>query len=152
MVSFRTMQARCRIAGFHCHHLIPRKVVEDRKFAMLFARLRLEGFDPNDFVANGMHLPAVERNARIFRLPLHGGPHRRYNDAVTEFVAGLERLSPADGFVHLGIYQRSLRAMLRSGQADAADLLRNPMHAHGSRDFETLDRIIERMGDASIRL
>ncbi|MGL5839407.1 MAG: AHH domain-containing protein, partial [Sphingorhabdus sp.] len=82
MATFRAVRSRVRINGFHCHHLIPIEVVERRVFAKLFGSVRTEGFDPNDFQSNGMHLPNTEKQAAIFRMPLHRGPHPRYNEMV----------------------------------------------------------------------
>lgn len=112
MLSFRDMRTRFRIDGFQCHHLVPTQVIEKPAFAKFFADLRRLGFDPQNFEANGMHLPCTEQTALIFDKPLHRGPHPLYNQMVSEHVSMLARMSPVDGYIHMGMLQRRLRKSL----------------------------------------
>lgn len=59
-------------------------------FQLLFAHAgrRPVGFD--DFRSNGLLLPATEAAAHRTGMPLHRGPHRRYNELVMERVGRIE--------------------------------------------------------------
>ncbi len=46
------------------------------------------GFE--DFRRNGLLLPATERAAQRIGLPLHRGPHRRYNEVVVDRAGQIE--------------------------------------------------------------
>jgi hypothetical protein len=128
MLTFREVKKRLRIEGFHCHHLIPTSVTERRSFANFFGNVRAEGFDPNDFSQNGMHLPCCEKRARAFGLPLHRGGHPRYDEFVAEKVAMLVELSPHEACRELSRLQETLRRSLRirnSGSFRKINDLRN---------------------------
>lgn len=68
--------------GFQSHHLIPVGVFASKAFSSAFEAMRLEGFDVRFFPRNGLFLPATELAALRSGLPLHRGPHRRYNELV----------------------------------------------------------------------
>jgi hypothetical protein len=113
MLSFRVMRKLGKADGFHCHHIIPTSVVEKRSLARIFGRARSAGFDPEDFASNGMHLPSTERQAIAFRLPLHRGPHRRYNELVANQISRWDALDPRDLSNQLALLQPSLKIGLR---------------------------------------
>ena len=115
MVSFREVKRRCRADGFQCHHLIPLAVVESQSLAMLFGRLRSTGFNPHDFNSNGMHLPSSEKQAAVFRLPMHRGPHKRYNNMVADRIAGFSNLDDQSILQNVVKLQYDLRKGLRRG-------------------------------------
>lgn len=140
MPKFRDMR---NIAGFHKHHLIPKAVVHSRVFAVHFARLRVAGFEPEDFDLNGIYLPSTETNASLFRLPLHRGHHPRYNGAVAECIDSMGRLAPLDALVQTVALQRQLRVGLRASQATDIENLRFPMMT--LKDFTTIERSAERL-------
>ena len=76
--------------GLQRHHLLPRQLLSQRCFGALFAhvgRARV-GFD--DFRTNGLLLPANEEATQRIGMPLHRGPHRRYNEVVMERVGRIE--------------------------------------------------------------
>ena len=77
------------------------------------------GFE--DFRRNGLLLPATERAARRIGLPLHRGPHRRYNEVVVDRAGQIE------------LHWRKVRA--RNGdRADSEALMR----------FDLLQRALRR--------
>jgi hypothetical protein len=116
--------------------LIAREVVDARAFALFFARLRMAGFDPNDFATNGLHLPSTETNAIAFRLPLHRGPHPRYNEMVADYVGEFMRLHPLEALAGISNLQNDLRAGLRMNAGTNIELLRYPMRPQLKADFE----------------
>lgn len=127
MTSFQNMRTKIPIKGFNCHHLIPNQVVEARVFAKFFGNLRSKGFDPDEFESNGMHLPSTEAMAMTFQLPMHRGPHPRYNEFVASHVAELERMKPKVAIQQISMLQTGLRYSLRTFGASDIELRRSPM-------------------------
>ena len=72
--------------GFQRHHIIPVAVLNDRVLRRKFKRLERFGFAPRNFTINGILLPCTEEAARQFKMPMHRGPHKYYNDLVYECV------------------------------------------------------------------
>jgi hypothetical protein len=137
MLTFHQMRRRFRLNGFHGYHLIPIEVMDMQAFAQLFGRLRTAGFDPNDFGNNGMYLPCIEVQAAAFNLPLHRGPHPRYNGMVAERIATFERLHVQDALHQMSQLQQSLKSGLRGSQ----NLIRDPFRSKA--DFRRLDAEVE---------
>lgn len=109
--------------GLQRHHLLPRQILSRRCFGRLFEQIGRErtGFD--DFRRNGLLLPASQTAALRFGLPLHRGPHRRYNAMVIDCIGRIEMdwaaLRPrapetavADALWRLGLLQSALRRRL----------------------------------------
>ena len=116
MPSFREMGMKCKIEGFHRHHIIPLEVVERPTFSVMFGHLRAIGFDPHDFGTNGMHLPCTEKMAIVFGLPMHRGSHPLYNAVVATRVAQIVCLPVGDAYSSMRLLQRVLRKNLRQGR------------------------------------
>lgn len=72
---------------FQLHYILPVSVLAHSHFSKSFQMLQSEGFDPRYYSVNGLALPATERAASLWKMPMHRGPHRRYNDLVAERVA-----------------------------------------------------------------
>ncbi len=141
MLSFREMRRRSHPVGFDCHHLVPVAVIERRSLAITFGKLRSGGFEPQDFITNGMHLPNQDGLALIFNLPLHRGPHRQYNDMVAERIAGLERLPTREMLFQVHGLQRALRSGLRGRCKQWVLGKRDPLRP--AVDFRRLDLEVE---------
>jgi A nuclease family of the HNH/ENDO VII superfamily with conserved AHH len=132
--SFREMGMKCRVEGFHRHHIIPINVIARPAFSILFGNLRAIGFDPDDFATNGMHLPCTEQMAAIFDLPMHRGSHPTYNEIVSERVAIIAQLGVGEAYVEI----RRLQKLLRKG-VRRRDML-TPRDTFGAQiDFRTLE-------------
>ncbi|MCC6477614.1 AHH domain-containing protein [Sphingorhabdus sp.] len=127
MPTFREVRTRVRITGFQCHHLIPLEVCSMASFSRFFLRMRAFGFVPNDFEANGMHLPSSEKLAEIFRLPLHRGPHPIYNSMVAERLAQIEMLGDAESCMQLRLFVLGLRRGLRIQDQQCRSQRREPL-------------------------
>ncbi len=110
-------------AGMQRHHLLPRQLLRDRTLVRLFEAVGrdLVGFD--DFRVNGLLLPSLEQAAMVLGLPLHRGPHRRYNEVVAERLgqieAGWQKARAAcsdqaarDVLMRMRLLQRALRRSL----------------------------------------
>jgi A nuclease family of the HNH/ENDO VII superfamily with conserved AHH len=107
---------------FQRHHIIPVAVLNDPHFKCIFELLEYHGFDPCDFTSNGILLPCTEYAAIKYRLPLHRGPHRFYNELVSECVGiilsqyDIQNIKQNQLFeiaTKIEKLQHSLKAMLR---------------------------------------
>ena len=141
------------------HHLLPRQLLGRRGLRAFFDLLtpcRL-GFD--DFRRNGLLLPCSERAVRLWRLPLHRGPHHAYNAMVEERVGQIEGVwqrerlrSPAsadaDVLMRIEYLQRALRRrLLDSARRPVMLNTRDPLGA--GLDFGELDAMAETLWRAS---
>ncbi len=77
--------------GLQRHHLLPRQLLSQRCFGAMFDAIgpHRVGFD--DFRVNGLLLPATDMASQRIGLPLHRGPHPRYNEMVIDRVGRIER-------------------------------------------------------------
>lgn len=73
------------------HHLLPRQLLSARCFGALFAHLGRGRVGFDDFRTNGLLLPSTEEATHRTGMPLHRGPHRRYNELVMQRVGQIER-------------------------------------------------------------
>jgi len=138
--------------GMQRHHLLPRQLLSAGCFALLWERLGRDRVGFDDFRRNGLLLPCTERAAMGIGLPLHRGPHRRYNAMVFERVGQIEggwaerRLRLADdaldeALFRLALLQQSLRRRLLS---ERRRLLLNRADPLGfGHDFAELDAMAE---------
>ncbi|MEE4206605.1 MAG: AHH domain-containing protein [Erythrobacter sp.] len=76
--------------GLQRHHLLPRQLLGRRCFGAMFERVGREAVGFDDFRVNGLLLPATEQATIRTGMPLHRGPHRRYNEVVIERVGRIE--------------------------------------------------------------
>ena len=109
--------------GLQRHHLLPLQLVARQCFGRLFDAVRHQRIGFDDFRRNGLLLPADDRTAVLMALPLHRGPHRRYNAMVIERVGQIEaswaltrRVNPdradSDALFRLKLLQGALRRRL----------------------------------------
>ena len=138
--------------GMQRHHLLPRQLLTARCFEGLFNRLGPERVGFDDFRRNGLLLPCTERAVMGFRLPLHRGPHGRYNAMVFERVGQIEagwarrRLRCAhdaldEALMRLALPQRALRR--RSARRRRRLRLNRADPLGSGRDFAELDAMAE---------
>ena len=76
--------------GLQRHHLLPRQLLSQHCFGAMFARIGRARVGFDDFRANGLLLPATEAATIRTGMPLHRGPHRRYNEVVIARVGRIE--------------------------------------------------------------
>lgn len=140
--------------GLQRHHLLPRQLLSQRCFAPMFEALRPARIGFDDFRINGMLLPASDTAALRMAMPLHRGPHRRYNCMVIERVGrieanwtgarlrrGLESASD-QALMQLWLVQRALRRRLLRGGAKHFTLNRaDPIGR--MQDFSELDAMAD---------
>jgi hypothetical protein len=72
------------------HHLLPRQLLSERCFGRMFATLGRGRVGFDNFRCNGLLLPAREDASLRTGMPLHRGPHHRYNEVVIARVGRIE--------------------------------------------------------------
>ena len=72
------------------HHILPRQILLNQQFRKMFDYVGSDRIGFDDFRLNGLLLPALEQASLVLGLPLHRGPHRIYNEVVTESVGQIE--------------------------------------------------------------
>ncbi|BDI61008.1 AHH domain-containing protein [Qipengyuania nanhaisediminis] len=72
------------------HHLLPRQLLTRRCFGSMFSSIGRDRVGFDDFRTNGLLLPATDDATMRTGMPLHRGPHRRYNEVVIERVGRIE--------------------------------------------------------------
>ncbi len=140
--------------GMQRHHLLPIQLLSARCFGLLFDRIGREQVGFDDFRRNGLLLPATERSAVRIGLPLHRGPHGRYNEMVVERVGQIEQgwasarlrtpeLALDQALMRLALLQSALRRRLL---AETRRLRLNRSDPLGAgRDFAALDAMAEQL-------
>jgi A nuclease family of the HNH/ENDO VII superfamily with conserved AHH len=152
MRGFRGMAGVAVRSEFQLHHLLPVSVFGHSHFSRSFKILELDGFDPRFYSVNGLALPATERAAAFWKMPMHRGPHRRYNELVAVRVAtilsDLERgngsqhaRSEAIGRLNLLIF--TLRRMLTADRPFILLSRRDPINS--KVHFYDLDMACDRL-------
>ncbi|NBC36364.1 hypothetical protein GTZ99_07305 [Novosphingobium sp. FSY-8] len=145
--------------GLQRHHLLPRQLLSQRCFGPLFDLIGRERVGFDDFRTNGLLLPSRESSAVRVGLPLHRGPHRRYNKMVIERVGQVEQrwsilrlkapeIALQEALERLGLLQRALRRRLlwprnRPFQLNRADVLGR------DADFSEVDAMIDSLWPAT---
>jgi hypothetical protein len=138
--------------GLQRHHLLPRQLLSQRCFGALFAevgRARV-GFD--DFRRNGLLLPATEAASIRTGMPLHRGPHRRYNEVVIARVGRIEvswaaarqrdeAAALTEALLRLHLLQSALRRQLLAERRRVLLNRNDPLGA--GFDFSELDAMAE---------
>lgn len=157
IIAFRSVNQRS-LPGYdpalQRHHLLPCQLLSERCFGAMFAavgRVRV-GFD--DFRRNGLLLPATEQATIRTGMPLHRGPHRRYNEVVIARVGRIERrwavshlideqAALAEALLRLHLLQGALRRQLL---AQRRRVLLNRKDPVGTGfDFSELDAMAEQL-------
>lgn len=144
--------------GFQRHHLLPLQLLSARCFGRLFDSLRPDRVGFDDFRRNGLLLPAIESAAMRIGLPLHRGPHRRYNDLVIERVGQIEagwalarrrsaEAARGQASLRLGLLQGALRRRLLDPTRRLALHRRDRLGAE--IDFTELDALAEALWSAT---
>lgn len=145
--------------GLQRHHLLPCALLGRRSFARMLAAIDRDALGFDDFRLNGLLLPASGEAARRLGLPLHRGPHRHYNDLVSERVGQIEAgwaahsrrardLAGEEALFRLTLLQRSLRRRLLDPPRRPLRLNRNDPLGTGF-DFSELDAMAEALWGAT---
>lgn len=134
------------------HHLLPRQLLSERCFGRMFAALGRTRVGFDDFRCNGMLLPACEDASLRTGMPLHRGPHHRYNEVVIARVGRIEarwavarvrdeEAALAEALLRLQLLQGALRRQL---MAERRRIMLNRKDPVGTGfDFTELDAMAE---------
>lgn len=138
--------------GLQRHHLLPRQLLSERCFGALFDQIGHQPVGFEDFRANGLLLPATEQATRRTGMPLHRGPHRRYNEVVIERVGRIEErwvrahehdpeAARTEALMRLRLLQAALRRRLLSERRRMILNRKDPLGT--GFDFTELDAMAE---------
>lgn len=135
------------------HHLLPRQLLLERSLRTLVDVVGRDRIAFDDFRCNGLLLPALEQAAMVLGLPLHRGPHNRYNQVVLERAGQIEASWQAlrkrdperaalEVLMRMRLLQRALRrSLLASGPRMVRLNARDPLGQ--GLDFAELDAMAE---------
>ncbi|ASJ91202.1 AHH domain-containing protein [Porphyrobacter sp. CACIAM 03H1] len=155
IIAFRSVNAPGAAGydpGLQRHHLLPRQLLSQRCFGRMFGEVGRSRVGFDDFRRNGLLLPASEAAAMRSGMPLHRGPHRRYNEVVIARVGRIEsRWSAARGaneeaalveaLMRLHLLQSALRRQLPAQRRRVVLNRKDPLGT--GFDFTELDAMAE---------
>ncbi len=144
--------------GLQRHHLLPRQLLGQRCFGDMFEELGRNPVGFDDFRSNGLLLPSTEAASLRLGLPLHRGPHRRYNEMVIERVGQVESSWQAmrgedaeqafiEAVMRLRLLQSALRRRLLSERRRLVLNRKDPLGT--GYDFSDLDAMAQALWDAT---
>jgi A nuclease family of the HNH/ENDO VII superfamily with conserved AHH len=134
--------------GLQRHHILPRQLLGKACFTPLLTALGKDRLCFEDFRRNGLLLPANDDAAVRIGLPLHRGPHREYNELVSERFGQIEarwsaarlrapEVALAEAYNQLELLQRDLRRRLLDQQRRLKLNRRDPLGS--GIDFSQID-------------
>lgn len=155
IISFRAVNARGAEGhdpGLQRHHLLPWQLLSERCFGPMFAAVGRGRFGFDDFRRNGLLLPATEQASLCSGMPLHRGPHRRYNEMVIARVGMIEanwsqvrlrdtEAAQAEALLRLQVLQGALRRQLLAERRRVVLNRKDPLGT--GYDFSELDAMAE---------
>ena len=138
--------------AFQRHHLLPRQLLGRRCFGSMFGEIGRAPVGFDDFRANGLLLSATEDATIRTGMPLHRGPHRRYNELVIERVGRVEErwqrarrqnaeLAFEEALMRLQLLQSALRRRLLTERRRMILNRKDPLGT--GFDFTELDAMAE---------
>ncbi len=154
-ISFRAINARGSAGydpGVQRHHLLPNQLLSERCFGPMFAAVGRASVGFDDFRRNGLLLPANEQASLRTGMPLHRGPHRRYNEMVIARVGTIEanwsltrrrddEAALAEALLRLHLLQGALRRQLLAERRRVVLNRKDPLGT--GYDFNELDAMAE---------
>lgn len=140
------------------HHLLPKQLLGAKYFGKMFGAIGKDRLYFDDFRLNGLLLPSTEEATRRTGMPLHRGPHRRYNELVIERVGQIEQSwsqahgkdterALVDALQRLSVLQGALRTRLLSERNRMILNSKDPLGT--GFDFAELDAMAEELWKAS---
>lgn len=144
--------------GLQRHHLLPRQLLGRRCFGAMFEAIGTEPVGFDDFRRNGLLLPASEKASLRTGMPLHRGPHHRYNELVIERVGRIEErwsktrahdteAALVEALDRLALLQAALRRRLLSERKRLVLNRKDPLGT--GFDFAELDAMAQSLWDAT---
>jgi len=150
--------ARGYAPGLQRHHLLPSQLLSMTCFSRILDRIGRNAIGFNDFRRNGLLLPADEQTALRTGMPLHRGPHKRYNEVVIERIGRIERgwaqafrcdeeRARSEALSRINVLQLALRKRLLSRRHRPLLNSRDPLGA--GIDFAVLDAMAETIWEST---
>ena len=144
--------------GMQRHHILPRQLLTLGQFETLIEEAGGARVIMGDFRTNGLLLPASEKAASRYGLPLHRGPHPHYNEIVSERVAAVEShwhvarkrcasRAASDALCRLHLLQGALRRRLLHESRPLVLNRRDPLGK--GQDFSALDAMADALWAAT---
>ncbi|MCW1403127.1 AHH domain-containing protein [Novosphingobium sp. MW5] len=139
------------------HHLLPLQLLSMRSFLRFFESIGLDNIGFDDFRRNGLLLPCSDATATMMALPMHRGPHHRYNAMAIERVARIEQDwrnrgrsldAGEEALFRLALLQGALRRRLLDPRRGPIPLNRNDP-ALRTPDFSDLDAMADMLWGAT---
>lgn len=123
---FRAVNRRGSVdfdVGLQRHHLLPLQAMTHPGLSAMFDAIGRRTLGVDDFRSNGLLLPCRESTAVKLSMPLHRGPHHRYNQVVIERLGQVEcrwsavrvrqpEFALEEALMRLGLLQKALRRRL----------------------------------------
>lgn len=137
--------------GLQRHHILPLQLLSMRCFGQFFETIGLDRIGFDDFRRNGLLLPCSDRTATMMALPMHRGPHHRYNALAMERVGRIERAwragrrsdsAACEALFRLGLLQGALRRRLLDSSRGPIPLNSRDPALH-KPDFSELDAMAD---------
>lgn len=155
VIAFRSVNARGSDGydpGLQRHHLLPCQLLSQRCFGAMFAEVGRGRVGFDDFRRNGLLLPATEKASIRTGMPLHRGPHRRYNEVVIARVGRIEahwslvrradsEAALIEALMRLHLLQSALRRQLLAQRRRVVLNRKDPLGT--GFDFTELDAMAE---------
>ena len=155
IIAFRSVNARGTPEynpGLQRHHLLPRQLLSQRCFGRMFAEVGRVNVGFDDFRRNGLLLPATEAASVRSGMPLHRGPHPRYNEVVIARVGRIEarwadvrlhdnEAALVEALMRLHLLQAALRRQLLAERRRVVLSRKDPIGT--GFDFSELDAMAE---------
>lgn len=137
--------------------MLPRQLLSWRCFGPMFNVIGREQSRFDDFRANGLLLPATEQATLRTGMPLHRGPHNRYNEVVIARVGRIEeswsrarRCDPdaalVEALLRLHLLQDALRRQLLTARRRVLLNRKDPLGT--GYDFTELDAMAAMLWDS----
>ncbi len=161
-LAFRAVNRRGQpgyMAAMQRHHLLPLQLRARKCFALMLADMHWDAVGYDDFRFNGLLLPTSDKLAIDLGLPLHRGPHRIYNEVVSQRIGQIEagwagrcwhrpEEARAEAQMRLRLLQRALRRRLLEPGRKRILLNRNDPLGTGV-DFSFLDAMADALWAAT---
>ena len=161
IIAFRSVNARGTPGydpGLQRHHLLPRQLLTQRCFGRMFAEVGRVNVGFDDFRRNGLLLPATEAASVRSGMPLHRGPHPRYNEVVIARVGRIEarwaharrldnEAALVEALMRLHLLQAALRRRLLAERRRVVLSRKDPLGT--GFDFAELDAMAEALWAAA---
>jgi hypothetical protein len=144
--------------GMQRHHLLPRQLLSQLCFGAMFDVIGRAPVGFDDFRANGLLLPATDKATIRTGMPLHRGPHRRYNEVVMARGGRIESrwslarqrndaAALAEALLRLHLLQGALRRQLLDQRRRVLLNRKDPLGT--GFDFTELDAMAEMLWNSA---